>query len=212
MDIDVNPTTGQPAFIADIDINPAINRGGWLIERNIQVTDLRLARIAEMYANAETDNQHVINWARLFWGNKQVPWLLLTGPVGTGKTHAAIAALRLAVQVPRTVVWTFATCSQMLDDFRPGGPDDADAKYLRSDLLIIDDIAMVKANTEWAIEQAYRVIDDRRRNHRPTIITSNELPAKLKELLNEQIVSRIVQDCVAVAVTGADRRRTPKES
>jgi len=205
--MDTDTTTGQPAWIADMDINPASNRNAWLIERNIQVTDTRLARIAAMYAEAETDHPAVLEWI----GQHQrghLGWLLLAGPVGTGKTHAAVAALRQAVRVPRTYVWQLATCSQMLDDFRPGGPDDADARYLRSDLLIIDDIAMVKANTEWAIEQIYRVGDDRRRNFRPTIITSNEPPAGLKTVLNEQIVSRIVQDCTVVAMTGTDRRRT----
>ena len=99
---------------------------------------------------------------------------------------------------------------QMLEDFRPGGLDDADSRYLHSDLLILDDLTMVKTNTEWAIEQIYRVIDDRRRNCRVTILTSNEPPHRLKELLNEQIVSRIVERCAVIVLNGVDRRRAPK--
>lgn len=194
-------------MITEMDVNPATNRNGWLIARNRRVAHDRLTRIAGMYADATTDNQQVLDWAERWRNGERDRWLFLGGFVGTGKTHAAVAALRLAVEVPRTVVWHLATCAQMLEDFRPGGLDEADAVYLRSDLLIIDDIAMVKANTEWAIEQIYRVIDDRRRNGRATIITSNEAPAKLKTLLNEQIVSRIGQSCAVLALVGDDRRR-----
>jgi DNA replication protein DnaC len=182
----------------------------WRITRNAYVTDLRIARIAEMYALADTDQPDVRAWAKAWRTDPRTcPWLLLVGPVGTGKTHAAIAALRRAVLVPRAVRWEFTTCAQMLEDLRPGGPDDADDRYLTADLLIIDDIAMVKANTEWAVEQIYRVIDTRRRCHRATVITSNDAPAKLGELLNEQIVSRIAQNCTLVALVGDDRRRQP---
>lgn len=185
----------------------------WRIERNAYVTDLRIARIAEMYALADTDNADVRAWAKAWRTDPhRCPWLLLVGPVGTGKTHAAIAALRRAVLVPRAVAWEFTTCAQMLEDLRPNGPDDADDRFMRADLLIIDDIAMVKANTEWAVEQIYRVIDTRRRSNRTTVITSNEVPARLKDQLNEQIVSRIVQNCTAVALVGADRRRMPQEA
>lgn len=197
----------EPGIMDNVNINPATDRDGWLIERNQRVTTARLNRIAAAYAAAETDDPAVLSWVERVHGLQGSEWLLLTGPVGTGKTHAAVAALRRLVEVPKTVVWHMATCSEMLDDFRPGGPDDADARYLRSDLLIIDDIAMVKANTEWAIEQIFRVIDDRRRNGRITVITSNEPPKRLKELLNEQIVSRIVQSCTVIALTGEDRRR-----
>lgn len=183
----------------------------WRITRNAYVTDIRIARIAEMYALADTDHPDVKAWAASWRRDPHAsPWLLLVGPVGTGKTHAAIAALRRAVLVPRTVTWEFATCAQMLADMRPGGPDDAEDRYMGCNLLIIDDIAMVKANTEWAVEQLYRVIDTRRRSNRATVITSNDAPARLKEQLNEQIVSRIVQNCTAVVLNGADRRRLPQ--
>ncbi len=203
----------EPGIMDDTKINPATDRDGWLIERNRRVTTARLSRIAADYASATTENPDVLSWVQRVHGIQGSEWLLITGPVGTGKTHAAIAALRLLIDVPKTVVWNLATCSQMLEDFRPGGQDDADARYLRSDLLIIDDIAMVKANTEWAIEQIFRVIDDRRRNGRITVITSNEPPMRLKNLLNEQIVSRIVQRCTVIALTGEDRRRAkPREA
>lgn len=193
----------------NLDVSPSASPDTWRITRNAYVTDLRIARIAEMYALADTDLAEVRAWAKAWRTDPgRCPWLLLVGPVGTGKTHAAVAALRRAVLVPRTVKWEFATCAQMLEDFRPNGLPDADERYLKADLLIIDDIAMVKANTEWAIEQIYRVIDTRRRNNRTTVITSNDVPAKLRELLNEQIVSRIAQSCTLVALVGDDRRRT----
>lgn len=194
----------------NLDVSPSASPDAWRITRNAYITDLRIARIAEMYALADTDLAEVRAWAKAWRTDPgRCPWLLLVGPVGTGKTHAAIAALRRAVLVPRTVRWEFATCAQMLEDFRPNGLPDADERYLKADLLIIDDIAMVKSNTEWAIEQIYRVIDTRRRNNRTTVITSNDVPARLRELLNEQIVSRIAQNCTLVALVGDDRRREP---
>lgn len=197
--------------IADIDINPRTDPDGWRAARNAMVCDAKLTRIAEMYATAVTDHETVLGWIESFRADPtRCPWLLLVGPVGTGKTHNAIAAIRQAVQVSRTVTWEFATCSQLLDDLRPGGPEDAEDRYARCNLLVIDDIAMVKANSEWAIETLYRIIDSRRRSSRPVIVTSNLPPRDLTALLNEQIVSRIAQSCTVVALTGADLRRQPK--
>lgn len=199
--------------LADIEINPRTDPDGWRAARNAMVCDAKLARIAEMYAGAETDEADVQAWIQAWRRDPhRCPWLLLVGPVGTGKTHSAVAAIRQAVRVPRAVTWEFATCSQLLDDLRPGGPDDAEDRYMRCDLLVIDDIAMVKTNSEWAIETLYRIIDYRRRSNRPVIVTSNLPPRELSTVLNEQIVSRIAQSCTVVALTGADRRRQRAEA
>jgi IstB-like ATP binding protein len=191
------------------DVDPSEDRDGFLIARNVSVTAARLARIADGYTEATTDNPQIAQWVSLWRDHPgSTPWLYLFGTVGTGKTWAVIAALREAVKVPRTVVWEFVTFSALLESRRPK-PDQVDScRYERCDLLVIDDLSMVKSNSEWAIEELWRVIDYRRRNDLTTILTGNLPPANLSAEFNEQIMSRIAQACIVVSMVGDDRRRT----
>jgi hypothetical protein len=189
------------------------DRTGFLVARNVAVTDARLERIAAGYADATTDEPQVAEWLEAWLADPHsAPWLYLCGPVGVGKTHAAIAAVREAVQVPRAVVWELVTFSALLESRRPGADQVEASKYERADLLVIDDLGMVKASSEWAIEELWRLIDYRRRNQLCTIVTANLAPGKLTSDFNEAIVSRIAQDCILVAMRGTDRRYTGRHA
>lgn len=134
--------------------------------------------------------------------------LLLVGPVGTGKTHVAIHAARLAAAdlARRTLVITGPRFNQLV---RPGqgyDPGKAIDDMQTAGLLLLDDIGAAGV-TPWIAEALFAVVNDRYAWCRPTIVTSNH--ADLRQLLGEQVASRLAQDAVVVPMTGPDRRRQP---
>jgi DNA replication protein DnaC len=162
--------------------------------------------------------------------------LLLLGPVGVGKTHAALAAARLAHNAGCRV--TFTSVIDLLEASRPTSRrDDRSSSHLRgagagawldtdptfdpdavtlddastADLLVLDDLGTERP-TDWTGERLALLIDRRWRDGRPTLATSNLAAANgrgpLVDALGERAYSRLVHDAIVVVATGPDRRRT----
>ena len=117
----------------------------------------------------------------------------MAGPPGTGKTHAAVAELR-----ERMIFgggrWVFlpdwiAAC-RSADD-----PQEAEDLFGRTanirGLLVIDDLAPRKQETEFALELVDRLVDRRYRHGSPTIITTNLPPAEIIARLGERVLDRL---------------------
>lgn len=132
--------------------------------------------------------------------------LLLLGPVGVGKSHAAVAAVRPAHFDHGSDV-RFLPVVELLDLLRPGGPDGALYDLADTDVLVIDDLGTERA-TDWTDERLYAVINRRWLEERPTVATTNLEPKALREALGARTYSRLVGNCAAVVtLTGPDRRR-----
>lgn len=177
--------------------------------------------VPQRFRAAVTVPDAVSGWA---WRGFDAQGLYLTGPVGTGKTHAAWMALirwcaetgtrprgaehqetSFPTRIGPTVVFTRMT--DLLDDLRPG--DDArrrvrDCQEAR--LLVLDDVGAEKAS-EWTQERLYSIIDHRYANCAPLIVTSNLPPGKLADQTGERTASRLAEMCQVVPITGTDRRR-----
>lgn len=145
--------------------------------------------------------------------------LLLLGPVGTGKTGTALAAVRddwithgRAVQ--------FWPVVDLLRGLRPDGELDM-GRLTSVPLLILDDLGAEKPS-DWTAEQLYALVNRRWLDQRATIATSN-LPGTratapsgytgdvLDEVIGERLFSRLVgDDAVVVRLSGRDRRRAPR--
>lgn len=120
---------------------------------------IRAGKIASRrFATQQTDN----------------PWLILYGPVGTGKTHLAMAAVNHIRQQRIPVL--FASAPDFFDLMRPGKKPLAaeEALQIAKDVpvLIIDDIGTNK-RTEWTTETLYKIVDNRYRTLAPTMFTFN---------------------------------------
>lgn len=134
--------------------------------------------------------------------------LLLYGPVGTGKTHAAACiANELINQGRPCLVTNFARITNTLQGMFEGKQRYLD-DFNRLDLLVIDDLA-AERDTSYMNEMIFNIIDSRYRSGKPLIVTSNLTQTELTapgSVDKERIYSRLLEMCVPVEVKGADRR------
>lgn len=139
--------------------------------------------------------------------------LLLCGPVGTGKTHAAYAALRPAVGADRRVAGYFV--AQLLQDLRPSDDPEIEARARAArrrvetcDLLLLDDVGVEKAS-EWTVERLGVIVHGRWEARLPVVMTTNLPLAELADVLTERAYSRFAENLTIVRLTGHDRRNHP---
>jgi DNA replication protein DnaC len=104
-------------------------------------------------------------------------WVVLIGPVGTGKTHLALAMANAAIAAE--IVAFFATVPDLLDHLRATFSPDATITYdtlfdqtRTAEFLVLDDLG-TQRSSPWAEEKLFQLIDYRYRHRLPTIITIN---------------------------------------
>lgn len=135
--------------------------------------------------------------------------LVLIGPTGTGKTHAAIAVAREAHAKGLSVV--VLPVVELLDLLRPtgGGDEHAMRRLMDVDRLVLDDLGAEKA-TDWTQERMYALVNRRWLEERPTIVTTNLEPEVLRteeQGVGERLFSRLAgSGAVVLRLSGADRR------
>lgn len=140
--------------------------------------------------------------------------LILSGGVGTGKTHLACAMALDAIDKGRSVEFRTATdLRRRLKSFGDDGEYEAVLDRCCScSLFILDDVGTEKI-TEWGAEQVYAIINARYNDVLQTVITTNittpdDLAAHM-EPMGERIISRLSQMCLWVRIEDSDQRQRP---
>ena len=137
--------------------------------------------------------------------------VLLCGPVGVGKTHAAQALGHAACRAGYTVL--FIKTTALLRDLAGGRADGSWEprlrKYLQSDVLILDDFGMREFSPSQA-EDLYELICERYRSG-SMIVTSNRRPRDWYGLfpnavLAESALDRLVNSAHHVVFRGRTYR------
>lgn len=139
--------------------------------------------------------------------------LVITGPVGTGKTWSVwrIGEELLRHGYPGRIE---VTSAYRIKRLATPPADFAEIDRLTdADLLVLDDLGAVRIS-DWDADHLYGVIDARSEAMRPTVITANataqreEGQSLLQALLGDRVASRIAEEVAVVVLDGEDRRRS----
>jgi DNA replication protein DnaC len=143
--------------------------------------------------------------------------LLLMGPVGTGKTHLAVAALQQLI-LDKGVPGLFTDFTALVLEIQmtfdgQGSKRDILGPLVDVELLVLDELGAGKA-TQWVMDLLYYLVNTRYLNGRHTIFTTNysdfvSTPGQesLTDRVSARIRSRLFEMCRRVELRGADYRR-----
>ena len=144
--------------------------------------------------------------------------LLLTGPVGTGKTHLSVAVLRglLEKGIPCLFYEFGALLKEIQNTFDPVSQA-SELKVLapvyETEVLVLDELGASKP-TDWVRDTMMQIIGTRYNERRLTIFTTNYGDARrqpeeetLEDRVGVRLRSRLYEMCKTVAVEGEDYRR-----
>jgi DNA replication protein DnaC len=138
------------------------------------------------------------------WLGSTSTTLVLAGPVGTGKTHAAYAVGHAAV---RRGLWVEAwTLSDLLEALRPEGDKSALEAVRSCDLLLLDDLGATKVS-EWAVETMTSLLDHRLREQRRQVVTTNAPYQVLEDAWGGRFADRLRFRWTVVTLLGESRRK-----
>jgi DNA replication protein DnaC len=144
--------------------------------------------------------------------------ILLTGPVGVGKTHLAVSIIKGLTE--RGFPCLFYEFGSLLKEIQDSyNPSTRSSEFgvlgpvLNADVLVLDELGASKP-TDWVRDTMYHIINTRYNDRKFTIFTTNfpdERPADGKETLEDRIGvrarSRIFEMCRTIRLDGEDFRR-----
>ena len=150
--------------------------------------------------------------------------VVITGPVGTGKTLFLISAASTLASMTRftprsegdnyySSLWNvrFISAPETLDTLRNQygqsrvGQDILDGYFVKPRILFLDDFDKVRP-TEWALERLWIILNERIVWNRPTCITSNLNLLEIEDKYGEAIASRLASDALLIELDGKDQR------
>lgn len=144
--------------------------------------------------------------------------LLLTGPVGTGKTHLSVSVLRglLEKGVPCLFYEFGALLKEIQNSYNPvsqASELDVLAPVYETEVLVLDELGASKP-TDWVRDTMMQIIGKRYNERRLTIFTTNYGDARrqpeeetLEDRVGVRLRSRLYEMCRTVTVEGEDYRR-----
>lgn len=144
--------------------------------------------------------------------------LLLSGPVGVGKTHLAVSILKgLAERGFSCLFSEFGSLLKEIQDSYNPNTKASELSILRpvleADVLVLDELGASKP-TDWVRDTMAHIINTRYNDRRLTIFTTNYQDERVKateETLEDRIGirlrSRLFEMCRTVKITGDDYRR-----
>jgi DNA replication protein DnaC len=208
----------------------------------------RRAQIPENYRHASFDTFHlpqdnptamrglsdvmlaVMSFQRKYPDNEK-PGLLLAGPPGSGKTHLAVAALRLLLS--RGFEGIFFDYQNLLERIRAGysealGTSSREAYRiaLETEILLLDDLGAHRV-TDWVEDTVTAIVTHRYNHRKPLIATTNladpdmngqllekssgqSFRTTLEQRVGERARSRLFEMCRVIRMPSVDDYRVKR--
>lgn len=168
----------------------------------------RLARFRVTKARAGT--RPLLDAARAFLNGTALPWLTISGPVGNGKSHIAMAIVLESVYAGISA--RYYELDRLLDDLwilvraNDGGMGYRDLldDLATVDVLAIDDIKGDLFNTQWRTSQFEKIVQSRYTQERRTVWTTNLLPREELSKITTRAADRLSDKGIARLVVTAD--------
>ena len=186
----------------DRKIDRGVRRAGFRDVRRLEDFDFSFNRSIDRAKVFELASGHFLR------GAKDV---LMCGPPGTGKSHLAQAIGHAVIRSGAIVYYRsiFDVVRDFLHDEAMGGEEKVLARYLKPDLLIIDDMGM-KQLPKRSGEYLFEIIM-RRHEVRSTIMTTNRPLEDWGKLIGDvpsasAILDRFLQSAEIMKITGRSYR------
>lgn len=137
--------------------------------------------------------------------------LLMTGGVGSGKTHLAVSVLHQIIADGSTgLFWNtvdfFQALRATMDANSEISEDDLLNQARSADLLVLDDLG-TERTSEWVLDRLYMLINSRYQDDMPIIVTTNQNHQELSDRVGQRIVSRLFEMGQLVKFPSGDYRR-----
>lgn len=137
--------------------------------------------------------------------------VFLSGNVGNGKTHLAIATMNYLTEQNYSVAFVKATrLITELDESKNYSSKNSITSIIKQlssvDLLIIDDLGANVWNKQ-ALDYFYKIIDTRYDNNKALFITSNISPDYLSQVIGARVFDRLSGCCKFLTNTEISYRR-----
>jgi len=124
----------------------------------------------------------------------------LCGERGTGKTALACGAVNAFCGAGKPAIYLMLL--DFFSDLSKTAWDQKDAvwqKYLRPELVVLDEVQVRSADREWQEQELFRLIDKRYAAMKATVLISNLAPDALADSLGPSITRRLLEEGGAIA-------------
>ena len=144
--------------------------------------------------------------------------LLLTGPVGVGKTHLAVSILKGLTERGgfSCLFYEFGSLLKQIQDSYNSSTHTSElgvlSPVLNVDVLVLDELGASKP-TDWVRDTMAYIINTRYNDKKHTIFTTNYLDERqaneetLEDRIGIRLRSRLFEMCKTIEIKGADYRK-----
>ena len=139
--------------------------------------------------------------------------VFLSGQTGVGKTHLIKCMANELINLHKVVFLTssFAMHQDFVKSYSCRDPEEKQnilTKYLEAEVLFIDDLGTELRQPNITVNYLYQVLNERKLNKLPTIITTNLDIADINDYYDERIASRIADksSSICLYINGEDLR------
>lgn len=160
-------------------------------------------RPAEFAAASLSDADEHFRAMMLGWYAGRSRTLVITGPVGVGKSHLAYAMTNHAAT--DGVIVAAWTLQDLLDGLAGHDQETARLAHLVP-LLLLDDLG-AEDLPPWHGPKVTALLDARYRAGLRQVVTTNETYNALRERYGDRTMSRLTGGCTRIVMAGPDRRR-----